>query len=180
MTVSETIIPGVVVIEPRVFEDRRGYFFESYSKREFDRLVTPVDFVQDNESFSSYGVIRGLHFQREPFCQAKLIRVTEGAVMDVALDIRPDSPTFGRYLMLELSATNKRQLFLPRGIAHGFAVITPRAKFQYKCDNYYSPSHEGGINLLDASLGIEWPIEPDKMIISEKDLLFPTLSGVEF
>lgn len=158
-----------MILEPRVFTDPRGYFFESYSKREFDRLVAPVEFVQDNESCSSYGVMRGLHFQRPPHAQAKLVRCVRGRVLDVAIDIRKGSPTYGRHVAVELSEENHRQFFIPRGFAHGFAVLSDTAVFQYKCDNYYCPEADGGISILDQSLGIDWMIQPERAILSDKD-----------
>ncbi|MDE6394680.1 MAG: dTDP-4-dehydrorhamnose 3,5-epimerase [Duncaniella sp.] len=170
MEVIETSIPGVVIIEPRVFTDARGYFFESFSKREFDRLVRPVNFVQDNESSSTYGVIRGLHFQSPPYAQSKLVRCVKGAVLDVAVDIRKGSPTYGRHVAVELTEENHRQCFIPRGFAHGFAVLSDVAVFQYKCDNYYAPKADGGISINDTSLGIDWRIDPSKAILSEKDM----------
>ena len=170
MEVIETSIPGVVIIEPRVFTDARGYFFESFSKREFDRLVRPVNFVQDNESSSTYGVIRGLHFQSPPYAQSKLVRCVKGAVLDVAVDIRKGSPTYGRHVAVELTEENHRQCFIPRGFAHGFAVLSDVAVFQYKCDNYYAPQADGGISINDTSLGIDWRIDPSKAILSEKDM----------
>ncbi len=179
MNVISTDIPGVVVIEPRIFRDERGYFFESYSQREFDEKVAPVKFVQDNESRSSYGVVRGLHFQRPPMAQSKLVRVIEGTVLDVAVDIRRDSPTFGRHVAVELSGENHRQLFLPRGMAHGFAVLSPTATFQYKCDNFYSPADEGAIAWDDPTLGIDWRIPADKVILSAKDARHPRLEAIE-
>lgn len=169
MNVIQTEIPGVMILEPRVFTDPRGYFFESYSKREFDRLVAPVKFVQDNESCSSYGVMRGLHFQRPPHAQAKLVRCVRGRVLDVAIDIRKGSPTYGRHVAVELSEENHRQFFIPRGFAHGFAVLSDTAVFQYKCDNYYCPEADGGISILDQSLGIDWMIQPERAILSDKD-----------
>lgn len=162
-----------MLLEPRVFTDPRGYFFESYSKREFDRLVAPVEFVQDNESCSSYGVMRGLHFQRPPHAQAKLVRCVRGRVLDVAIDIRKGSPTFGRHVAVELSEENHRQFFIPRGFAHGFAVLSDTAVFQYKCDNYYCPEADGGISILDQSLGIDWMIQPERAILSDKDTRHP-------
>lgn len=169
MDIIRTNIDGVVLIRPRVFKDQRGYFFESYSKREFDEKVRPVDFVQDNESMSSYGVMRGLHFQRPPFAQSKLVRCVRGRVLDVAVDIRKGSPTFGRHVAVELSEQNHMQLFIPRGFAHGFAVLSDVAVFQYKCDSYYCPESEDGISIMDKSLGINWRIDAGKGIISEKD-----------
>lgn len=175
MEVIKTDIDGVVIIEPRIFTDARGYFFESYSKREFDEKVRPIDFVQDNESMSSYGVMRGLHFQRPPFTQSKLVRCVKGRVLDVAVDIRKGSPTYGRHVAVELSEYNHRQFFVPRGFAHGFSVLSDVAVFQYKCDNYYHPEADGGISIADASLGIDWMIDPTNAILSEKDLRHPML-----
>ncbi len=170
MEVIKTAIDGVVIIEPRMFTDSRGYFFESYSKREFYEKIRPINFVQDNESCSSYGVMRGLHFQRPPFTQSKLVRCVKGAVLDVAVDIRKGSPTYGRHVAVELTEENHRQFFVPRGFAHGFAVLSETAVFQYKCDNYYAPQSDGGISILDDSLGIDWRIDPGRAILSEKDL----------
>lgn len=169
MEVINTEIDGVVILRPKVFEDARGYFFESFSQREFDRNVCPVTFVQDNQSCSTRGVIRGLHFQRPPFAQAKLVTCVKGAVLDVAVDIRRGSPTYGKHIAVELNEDNKLQFFLPRGFAHGFAVLSDVAVFQYKCDNYYAPEADGGISILDESLGIDWGIDPLKAILSEKD-----------
>lgn len=165
----------MLIIEPRVFKDSRGYFFESFSQREFDEKVTPIlghsiNFVQDNESMSSYGVMRGLHYQRMPYTQSKLVRCVKGAVLDVAVDIRKGSPTFGQHVAVELTEDNHRQFFIPRGFAHGFAVLSDSAIFQYKCDNFYHPEADGGINIKDESLGIDWRIPVDKAILSEKDL----------
>ena len=179
MNVIKTDIEGLVVIEPRVFDDARGYFFESYSKRRFDEAVRPVEFVQDNESMSTRGVIRGLHFQRPPFSQSKLVRCVRGAVLDVVVDIRRGSPTYGRHIAVELTGENRRQLFVPRGFAHGFAVLSDEAVFQYKCDNYYHPESEGGISIADHSLGIDWRIDPAEAILSEKDLRNPMFSDFE-
>lgn len=179
MNVIKTDIEGVVVIEPRVFYDARGYFFESYSKRRFDEVVRPIEFVQDNESMSTRGVIRGLHFQRPPFSQSKLVRCVRGAVLDVVVDIRRGSPTYGRHIAVELTGENRRQLFVPRGFAHGFAVLSDEAVFQYKCDNYYHPESEGGISIADHSLGIDWRIDPAEAILSEKDLRNPMFSDFE-
>ena len=175
MEVIKTDIEGVVIIEPRVFKDARGYFFESFSLREFDEKVVPilghhqVNFCQDNESMSSYGVMRGLHFQRPPFTQSKLVRCVKGVVLDVAVDIRKGSPTYGQHVAVELTEDNHRQFFVPRGFAHGFAVLSDVAVFQYKCDNFYHPEADGGISILDDSLGIDWRIPTDKAILSEKD-----------
>ena len=173
MNVISTNIDGVVIIEPRVFEDARGYFFESFSQREFNEKVSPVDFVQDNESKSSFGVIRGLHFQRPPYTQSKLVRCVKGAVLDVAVDIRKESPTYGRHVAVELTEDNHRQIFIPKGFAHGFAVLSDIAVFQYKCDEFYHPESEGGISLLDSELGIDWKIPTDKAILSPKDTKHP-------
>lgn len=177
MDVITTEIQGLVIIKPRVFEDPRGYFFESFSQREFNEKVAPVQFVQDNESMSTFGVIRGLHFQRPPFAQAKLVRCVSGAVLDVAIDLRKGSPTYGQHLAIELSADNHLQLFLPRGFAHGFAVLSPTALFQYKCDNFYAPQAEGGISPLDPTLAINWRINPAQAILSHKDTQLPLLAN---
>lgn len=182
MKITETDLDGVLIIEPAVFTDARGYFFESFSQREFNEKVTPIlghslHFVQDNESMSSYGVVRGLHYQRMPYAQSKLVRCVVGAVLDVAVDIRRGSPTFGRHVAVELSSSNHRQLLIPRGFAHGFAVLSETAVFQYKCDGFYHPEAEAGISIKDASLGIDWRIPVDKVILSAKDLTHPTLSA---
>ena len=169
MNIIKTDIEGVVIIEPKVFGDSRGFFFESYSQRDFNSLVGEVNFVQDNESKSCYGVIRGLHFQKPPFEQSKLVRVVKGKVLDVAVDIREGSPTFGKHVAVELSEENHRQLFIPKGFAHGFSVLSEEAVFQYKCDNFYAPEYEGAIAWDDPALGIDWRIPVDKVIISEKD-----------
>lgn len=175
MEVIKTAIDGVVIIEPRIFKDPRGYFFESFSQREFEEKVASIRFVQDNESMSSYGVMRGLHFQCPPFAQAKLVRCVRGAVIDVAVDIRKGSPTYGQHVAVELSEENHRQFFIPRGFAHGFAVLSETAVFQYKCDNLYHPEADGGISILDSSLGIDWRIPTHKAILSEKDTKHPLL-----
>ncbi len=179
MNIIKTDIEGVVIIEPRVYHDARGYFFESYSKREFDQQVCPVDFVQDNESCSVRGVVRGLHFQRPPYCQKKLLRCVKGSVLDVAVDIRRGSPTYGKHVAVELSEDNKLELFIPDGFAHGFAVLSDVAVFQYKCSEFYHPEADAGISVLDASLGIEWPFDLTQAILSEKDLKQPSLSDFE-
>lgn len=179
MDIIKTDIEGVVILRPRIFTDARGYFFESFSQREFNEKVQPVDFVQDNESCSSYGVMRGLHFQRPPFTQAKLVRCVMGAVLDVAVDLRKGSPTYGRHVAVELSEDNHLQLFIPRGFAHGFAVLSDIAVFQYKCDNYYAPQADGGISIVDSSLGIDWRIDPSEAILSEKDSGHPLLADFE-
>lgn len=179
MEVIKTDIEGVVILEPRLFEDERGYFFESYSQREFDEKVRPVTFVQDNESCSSYGVLRGLHFQKPPHAQSKLVRVIEGAVLDVAVDIRKGSPTYGRHVAVELTAENHRQFFIPRGFAHGFSVLTPRAVFQYKCDNFYAPQSEGAIAWNDPALGIDWRLPAGDVLLSGKDARHPLLAEID-
>lgn len=175
MKVIQTEIAGVVVLEPRVFEDARGYFFESYSKKVFDAEVCPVDFVQDNESCSTRGVMRGLHFQRPPHAQAKLVRCVRGQVLDVAVDIRRGSPTYGRHVSCLLTEDNHRQFFIPRGFAHGFAVLSDVAVFQYKCDNYYCPEADGGLCITDSELCIDWGIALDDAILSDKDRRHPLL-----
>ncbi len=174
MEVIKTDIEGVLIIEPRVFKDARGYFLESFSQREFDEKVTPIlghgiRFCQDNESMSSYGVMRGLHFQRPPYTQSKLVRCVKGAVLDVAVDIRKGSPTYGKHIAVELTEDNHRQFFVPRGFAHGFSVLSETAVFQYKCDEFYHPESDGGISILDDSLGIDWKIPMERAILSEKD-----------
>lgn len=176
MEIIKTEIDGVVIIEPRIFCDERGYFFESFSQLEFDEKVMPINFVQDNESMSSYGVMRGLHFQKMPYTQSKLVRCVKGAVLDVAVDIRKGSPTYGQHVAVELSEDNHRQFFIPRGFAHGFSVLTEIAVFQYKCDNFYAPQSDGGIQLIDGSLGIDWRIPTNKVVLSEKDLKHPLLA----
>ena len=179
MNIIKTALEGVVIIEPRVFEDPRGYFFESFSERDFNAQVREVRFVQDNESMSSYGVMRGLHFQRPPFTQSKLVRCVKGAVLDVAVDIRKGSPTYGQHVAVELTEDNHRQFFVPRGFAHGFAVLSDTAIFQYKCDNFYAPQADGGISILDDSLGIDWRIPTGKAILSEKDTKHPLLKDFD-
>jgi len=175
MEVIKTNIEGVVIIEPRIFKDDRGYFFESFSQREFEEKVCKTTFVQDNESKSSYGVLRGLHFQKPPFAQSKLVRVIKGAVLDVAVDIRKGSPTFGQYVSVELTGENHRQFFIPRGFAHGFSVLSEEVIFQYKCDNFYSPQSEGAIAWNDPDLNIDWRIPAEKVVLSEKDSKHPRL-----
>lgn len=174
--IIQTYIPGVVVVEPKVFGDSRGYFFESWSQRDFDALVRPVHFVQDNESRSCYGVVRGLHYQKGFHSQSKLLRVVSGRVLDIVVDIRVGSPWFGKHVFCELSGENHRQLFVPRGFAHGFAVLSPEAVFQYKCDNLYAPSEEGAIAWNDPALGIDWGIPEKDVILSDKDRHHPLLS----
>lgn len=179
MEIIKTAIPGVFILEPRIFKDARGYFYESYNKQEFDRLICPVEFVQDNESCSQYGVMRGLHFQRPPHTQAKLVRCVRGRVLDVAVDIRKDSPTFGQHVAVELTEDNHRMFFIPRGFAHGFSVLSDTAVFQYKCDNFYCPEADGGISILDTTLGIDWKIDPEHAILSEKDTRHPLLKDLD-
>ena len=178
MNIIKTEIEGLIIIEPRIFKDARGYFFESFSQREFEEKICQTTFVQDNESYSCYGVVRGLHFQQAPFSQAKLVRVVKGAVLDVALDIREGSPTYGQHAAIELTEENHRQLFIPRGFAHGFAVLSDEVIFQYKCDNYYAPQSERGIAWNDPALNIDWRIPADKIILSEKDTKYPLLKDL--
>lgn len=179
MNVIKTDIEGVVIIEPKVFGDSRGYFFESYSQRDFDAAVGNVRFVQDNESKSCFGVVRGLHFQKPPFAQSKLVRAVRGSVLDVAVDIRKGSPTFGKHVAVELTEDNRRQLFIPEGFAHGFAVLSEEAVLQYKCGSFYSPESEGAIAWDDPVLGIDWRIPAGKAILSEKDRHHPLLSETD-
>lgn len=184
MDILKTNIEGVLIIEPRVFGDKRGYFFESFSQQEFDEKVTPIlghtnIFVQDNESMSCYGVMRGLHFQKPPYTQSKLVRCVKGVVLDVAVDIRKESPTYGQHVAVELTEDNHRQLFVPRGFAHGFAVLSGTAVFLYKCDNFYHPEVDSGINILDKSLGIDWRIPLEKALLSDKDSKFPLLKDFD-
>ncbi|MBP1594032.1 MAG: dTDP-4-dehydrorhamnose 3,5-epimerase [Bacteroidetes bacterium] len=180
MNVIKTELEGVVIIEPRVFKDDRGYFFESFSQKNFEEQVCNTVFVQDNESKSSYGVLRGLHFQKPPYAQSKLVRVVKGKVLDVAVDIRKGSATFGKHVAVELSAENKRQFFLPRGFAHGFAVLSEEAVFQYKCDNFYAPQSEGALAWDDPDLGIDWQIPSEDVLLSEKDKYHTRLKDAEF
>lgn len=179
MEVINTKLDGVVIIEPKIFSDARGYFFESFSQREFEEKVRKINFVQDNESMSSYGVMRGLHFQRPPFTQSKLVCCVKGAVLDVAVDIRKGSPTYGQHVAVELTEDNHRQFFVPRGFAHGFAVLSEIAIFQYKCDNFYAPQADGGISIKDESLGIDWKIPFNKALLSEKDTLHECLKDFD-
>ena len=174
INVIKTDIDGVVIIEPKVFGDARGFFFESFSERDFNEAMTPIlghgiKFVQDNESMSSYGVMRGLHFQTMPYTQSKLVRCVKGAVLDVAVDIRKGSPTYGKHVAVELTEDNHRQFFVPRGFAHGFAVLSETAVFQYKCDNFYAPANDGGVSIVDDNLGIDWRIPVENALLSEKD-----------
>ena len=180
MEYIKTEIEGVLIIQPRVFEDARGYFFEAWKKAEFEEHVGKVEFIQDNESKSSFGVLRGLHYQRGEFSQAKLVRVISGRVLDVAVDLRKDSPTFGRYVMVELSAENKRQFFIPRGFAHGFLVMSDEAVFTYKVDNVYAPQAEASIRWDDEQIGIQWPIAAEQLLLSEKDQNAKPFSEAEY
>ena len=179
MDIIKTNIEGVLIIEPRLFKDERGYFFESWSKREFEEKVGNIEFVQDNESKSNYGVMRGLHFQRPPFTQSKLVRCVRGRVLDVAVDLRKGSKTYGQHGAVELTEDNHRQFFIPKGFAHGFAVLSETAVFQYKCDNFYHPEADGGISITDESLGIDWKIPVKEAILSEKDTKHPLLKDFE-
>ena len=179
MDIIKTAIDGVVIIEPRLFKDERGYFFESFSQKEFEEKVCKTVFVQDNESKSSYGVLRGLHFQKPPFAQSKLVRVVRGAVLDVAVDIRKGSPTFGKHVAVELTAENHRQFFIPRGFAHGFSVLSQEVLFQYKCDNYYAPQSEGALAWDDPDLGIDWRIPAAEIVLSKKDKAHPRLKDAD-
>lgn len=179
MDFKETAIEGVYIIEPRVFNDARGYFFEAWKKEEFEKNIGPIEFVQDNESKSSYGVLRGLHYQKGAASQSKLVRVIKGKVLDVAVDIRKSSPTFGQHVMVELSDENKRQFFIPRGFAHGFLVLSDEAVFTYKVDNPYAPQAEAGICWNDPAIGIDWPIDPKDVLTSEKDMKQPLLKDAE-
>ena len=180
MEVIKTNIEGVVIIEPRIFRDDRGYFFESFSQRDFQEKVCNTVFVQDNESKSSYGVLRGLHFQKSPYAQSVPVRVIKGAVLDVAVDIRKGSPTFGQHVAVELTEDNHRQFFIPRGFAHGFSVLTDEVIFQYKCDNFYAPQSEGALAWDDPDLGIDWRIPTDKVLLSEKDRHHSRLRDAEW
>lgn len=180
MEVINTDIEGVVIIEPRIFKDERGYFYESFSQREFEEKVCRTTFVQDNQSKSSYGVLRGLHFQKPPHSQSKLVRCIKGAVLDVAVDIRKGSPTFGKYVAVELTEENHRQFFVPRGFAHGFAVLSQEAVFQYKCDNFYCKESEGAIAWNDPALNIDWRIPADKILLSEKDRLSKNIDEAKY
>ena len=179
INVIDTTIEGVKIIEPRIFGDARGYFFESFSQREFEEKVCRTTFVQDNESKSIAGVVRGLHFQKPPFTQSKLVSVVRGAVLDVAVDIRKGSPTYGQHVAVELTEDNHRQFFVPRGFAHGFAVLSDEAIFQYKCDNYYAPQSEGAIAWNDPALGIDWRVPTENRILSEKDMHHPLLADLD-
>lgn len=180
MEVIKTDIEGVLILKPRIFKDQRGYFFESYNKKIFQEATgLHIDFVQDNESSSTYGVMRGLHFQRPPHTQSKIVRCVRGKVLDIAVDLRKGSPTYGKHVAVELSEENHLQFFIPKGFAHGFAVLSETALFQYKCDSYYAPESDGGIDLLDPDLGIDWGIKPELAIISDKDKKHPSLKEFE-
>ena len=179
MEALHTDLEGVVILRPRVFLDKRGYFFESFNQREFDALVRPISFVQDNQSSSTYGVVRGLHFQKGENSQSKLVRVVKGRVLDIAVDIRRGSPTFGRHVAVELSEDNFLQLFIPRGFAHGFAVLSQQAVFQYKCDRFYAPGSEGSVAWNDPALGIDWRIPPQDVNLSPKDSASPLLKDCD-
>ena len=179
MKFTKSAIPDVVILEPEIFKDSRGYFFESYRNDIFVKQIGEINYVQENESLSFFGSLRGLHYQLPPFTQSKLVRVVTGRVLDIAVDIRRDSPTFGRYVSIELSGHNKKQLFIPRGFAHGFVVLSKKAIFQYKVDNYYSKSYEQGIIYNDPILNIDWHINEENLILSEKDKQYPSLNEAE-
>lgn len=178
MKITKTAVDGVVIIEPQVFEDVRGYFFESWNKAKMAEAGLDYDFIQDNQSKSCFGTIRGVHFQRGEYSQAKLVRVLQGTVLDVAVDLRQDSPTFGQHVAVELSAENNRQLMIPRGFGHGFSVLTPTAVFAYKCDNVYNKSAEAGIRYDDPALGIDWKVKPEEAVLSDKDKILPFLKEI--
>lgn len=178
MKITKTALDGVVIIEPQVFEDARGYFFESWNKAKMEEAGLNYDFIQDNQSKSCYGTIRGIHFQKGEFSQAKLVRVLQGTVLDVAIDLRKDSKTFGQHVAVELSAENNRQLMIPRGFGHGFSVLTPTAVFAYKCDNVYNKASEAGIRFDDPALGIDWKVKPEEAVLSDKDKILPFLKDV--
>lgn len=178
MKITKTALDGVVIIEPQVFEDARGYFFESWNKAKMEEAGLNYDFIQDNQSKSCYGTIRGIHFQKGEFSQAKLVRVLQGTVLDVAVDLRKDSKTFGQHVSVELSAENNRQLMIPRGFGHGFSVLTPTAVFAYKCDNVYNKASEAGIRFDDPALGIDWKVKPEEAVLSDKDKILPFLKDV--
>lgn len=178
MKITKTALDGVVIIEPQVFEDARGYFFESWNKAKMEEAGLNYDFIQDNQSKSCYGTIRGIHFQKGEFSQAKLVRVLQGTVLDVAVDLRKNSKTFGQHVAVELSAENNRQLMIPRGFGHGFSVLTPTAVFAYKCDNVYNKASEAGIRFDDPALGIDWKVKPEEAVLSDKDKILPFLKDV--
>ncbi len=178
MPFTENFINGITIFEPKVYPDQRGFFFESYNKQLFHDNGITTEFIQDNQSFSVYGVIRGLHYQREPFAQAKLVRVLEGSILDVVLDIRAKSPTFGKTYSIVLSSDNKKQIFVPKGFAHGFSVLSETAVISYKCDQFYNKQSEGGIRFNDPGLNIDWQIPADKILISEKDEQLPEFDPI--
>ena len=179
MNIIKTDIPEVLILEPRIFNDDRGYFFESFNLKDFEEKVGKINFVQDNESRSSYGVVRGLHYQKMPYSQSKLVRVIRGSVLDVAVDIRKGSPTFGKHVAVELTENNHRQFFIPRGFAHGFSVLSDIAVFQYKCDNFYHPESEGALAWDDPDINIDWKIPEEKVVLPPKDKAHPTLKAAE-
>ena len=179
MIFTKTAIPEVVIIEPKVFGDQRGYFFESFNQKEFEEHIGPINFVQDNESKSTYGALRGLHFQKPPFAQAKLVRCIQGKVLDVVVDVRKNSPNYGKHIALELSEENKKQLFIPRGFAHGFVTLSKEAIFAYKVDNWYAPEYDSGIIWNDTTLNIDWRIDTEEVILSSKDKQLATFSVLE-
>lgn len=179
MKVIQTSIPDVLIFEPTIFGDERGYFMESFREDKIKEHIGNVNFVQDNESFSEYGVLRGLHFQRPPFTQSKLVRVMQGEVLDITVDIRLGSPTYGKYIAVKLSAENKRQLWMPKGFAHGFVVLSKTALFSYKCDNYYAPTHDGGIAWNDPAIDIDWLLPNSDIQLSEKDKHQPSLAEIK-
>ncbi|MFV8333135.1 dTDP-4-dehydrorhamnose 3,5-epimerase [Flavobacterium sp. GSP14] len=180
MNIEKTFIQDLVLISPGVFEDARGYFFEAYNKSKFSDLGISIDFVQDNQSFSQKGTLRGLHYQNPPFAQTKLVRVLQGEIIDVAVDLRKDSPTFGKHFSVLLSAENKKQLLVPQGFAHGFSVLSETAVVLYKCDQYYNKESEGGIRFDDPTLAIDWQLRPDEVIVSEKDLVLPSFNAIDW
>lgn len=180
MNIEKTFIQDLVLISPSVFEDARGYFFEAYNKSKFSDLGISIDFVQDNQSFSQKGTLRGLHYQNPPFAQTKLVRVLQGEIIDVAVDLRKDSPTFGKHFSVLLSAENKKQLLVPQGFAHGFSVLSETAVVLYKCDQYYNKESEGGIRFDDPTLAIDWQLRPDEVIVSEKDLVLPSFNAIDW
>ena len=178
MNFIKTKIDGLLIVEPKVFEDSRGYFFEAYNRQVFEKEGLHYDFVQDNQSFSTYGTVRGLHFQKGEAAQAKLVRVISGRVLDVAVDLRPGSPTFGKHEAVELTGENQRMFLIPRGFAHGFSVLSETALFTYKCDNFYNKAAEGGLLYNDPALGIDWQVPVDKVVLSEKDKVHPKLAEI--
>ena len=180
MNIETTFIPDLVVLAPTVFEDSRGYFFEAYNKVHLEKLGVTINFVQDNQSFSKKGTLRGLHYQNPPYAQTKLVRVLQGEIMDVAVDLRKDSPTYGKHFTIALSADNKKQLLIPQGFAHGFSVISETAVVMYKCDQFYNKESEGGIRFDDPTLAIDWQLRPEEVIVSEKDMLLPSFNAIDW